>query len=134
MAASYNGSTALIKISLLFQYLRVFERGTWTYRCALLLLVVISLWGFAYSFIAWFSCLPNPSAAWGNQNGCYGGASKNKHTVIRVIEAQAGSNFAFDILVLLLAFRLRFALSAKTAREVQATKVGMMVLIFLGSL
>ena len=127
--AAYNCSTALIKISLLLQYLRVFERGTWTYRCAQLLLVVISLWGFSFGFIAWFSCLPDPSALWkGTGKGCYGAASANMDMVVRVIEAHAGMNFAFDILILTLAFRL---LSAK---EVQTTKVGMLVLIFVGSM
>lgn len=56
--AAYNCSTALIKISLLLQYLRVFERGTWTYRGTQLLVTIISLWGFSFGFIAWFSCLP----------------------------------------------------------------------------
>jgi hypothetical protein len=126
--AAYNCSTALIKISLLLQYLRVFERGTWTYRATQLLLVVISLWGFSFGFIAWFSCLPDPSALWkGSRKGCYGAASTNMDMVVRVIVAHAGLNFAFDILVLILAFRLLFS------KEVPTTKKGMMVLIFVGS-
>ena len=125
--ASYNCSTALIKISLLCQYLRVFERGTITYRLTQLLLVIISLWGFSFGFIAWFSCLPNPSAVWKmTGKGCYGGASSNMAEVVRVITAHAGLNFAFDALVLSLAFRLLFV------KDAPATRLGMMVLLFVG--
>jgi hypothetical protein len=47
--------------------------------------------------------------------------------VVRVIVAHAGLNFAFDILVLILAFRLLFS------KEVPTTKRSMTVLIFVGS-
>ena len=61
-AIGYAASTATIKISLLLQYLRVYERGTITYRFAQFVLVLVSLWGFALTFISIFVCFPSPAA------------------------------------------------------------------------
>jgi hypothetical protein len=126
-AATYNTSTAFIKLSLLFQYLRVFDRGTFDYRLAQVLLILIAIWGSVFSFMAWFSCLPNPSAFWKMTNkGCYGAASSNTMLVVRWIEAHAGINVVFDVAVLLLAFRL-----IKT-KDAPSTKIGMAVLLSMG--
>jgi hypothetical protein len=128
-AATYNTSTALIKISLLFQYLRVFERGSINYRIAQFLLVLTSVWGCVFSFMAWFSCLPHPSAFWKlTGKGCYGAASTNPVLVIKWIEAHAGCNVILDAAVLSLAFRL-----IKT-KDAPSTKIGMMVLLSMGLL
>jgi hypothetical protein len=54
---TYNVSTTLIKLSLLFQYLRVFEAGAVRKLC-IGMIVLISCWGFAYSFMGWFPCFP----------------------------------------------------------------------------
>jgi hypothetical protein len=50
-------STALIKLSLLFQYLRAVDSGRIRIFC-IALIVIISIWGFIYSFMAWFPCFP----------------------------------------------------------------------------
>ena len=54
---TYSMSTALIKLSLLFQYLRMFERGLTRTLC-IGMIVIISCWGIAYSIMAWFPCFP----------------------------------------------------------------------------
>ncbi|KAH8897804.1 hypothetical protein GQ53DRAFT_884653 [Thozetella sp. PMI_491] len=56
--ATYAMSTAFIKLALLFQYLRIFERGTKVRFLTIFFIVVTSCWGFAYSFIAWVPCWP----------------------------------------------------------------------------
>lgn len=127
-AASYNSSTALIKVSLLFQYLRIFDRGTYTYRFTQFLLIFVGVWGCVFSFMAWFPCLPHIDALWKDpaRRGCYSGAAPNPATSLKWIEAHAGFNMGFDILVLTLAFRLVFR------REARSTLLGMLILLFMG--
>lgn len=54
---TYSVSTALIKLSLLFQYLRIFDSGPVRKLC-IWLIVIISCWGAAFSFMAWLPCFP----------------------------------------------------------------------------
>jgi hypothetical protein len=127
LGASYVGSTAYIKISLLFQYLRIFERGTNIYRITQLTLVVIGLWGFVFIFMNWFSCFPSPAAFWnGTNKGCYASFSPDVKIAVRTIEAQGGSNAAWDIIVLAIAFRLLFEKNGPVNRK------GLLVLLSMG--
>lgn len=127
LGASYVGSTAYIKISLLFQYLRIFERGTTIYRITQLTLVVIGLWGFVFIFMNWFSCFPSPAAFWnGTNKGCYASFSPDLKIAVRTIEAQGGSNAAWDIIVLAIAFRLLFEKDGPVNRK------GLLVLLSMG--
>jgi hypothetical protein len=60
MNALYITEAAIIKASLLLQYLRIFKAGFMRWIC-LVLLVTVMLWGFAYGFMVWFPCTnPNP--------------------------------------------------------------------------
>ncbi|KAF2102594.1 hypothetical protein NA57DRAFT_20821, partial [Rhizodiscina lignyota] len=126
---AYVSSTAFIKISLLLQYLRVFEAGTYTYRFTQCILVLVSLWGFAFLFISLFPCFPSPSAFWEmTYKGCYGFASPNWVTLTNMIKGHSASNFCLDILVLLLAIRLQFL------SDVPSTRRAMTAVLFLGLL
>src|SRR4051812_14668737 len=62
IGASYTSSTAFIKISLLLQYLRLYERGSIVYRFTQGILIFVSMWGLCYSFTSWLCCLPSPAA------------------------------------------------------------------------
>jgi hypothetical protein len=55
--AAYIMTTVCVKLSLLCQYLRLFREG---YRRPLVitLLTLVSLWGGAFTFMAWFPCFP----------------------------------------------------------------------------
>lgn len=55
--AAYTTTTVLIKLSLLLQYLRLFRTG---YRriVVIVMIVIVSLWGSVFSFMAWFPCFP----------------------------------------------------------------------------
>ncbi|CAJ2503634.1 Uu.00g110280.m01.CDS01 [Anthostomella pinea] len=100
---SYSTSTTLIKISLLFQYLRIFDRGTMRYIC-ISLIGLIGLWGFAFSFLAVFPCFP-VSGYWDWPLGptgarCYGFGGTAGNEDYATFTAQTASNMLFDILVL----------------------------------
>lgn len=56
--ASYPTSTALIKMALLFQYLRVYEKGSKTRIATIATIVVVALWGVAYSILSWVPTVP----------------------------------------------------------------------------
>jgi len=107
--ASYATSTATIKLSLLFQFLRVFPKNTLSYRFTQLVLILVAGWGFSMSFITWFPCFPTPSAWWnGTARGCYGIASPNLHLAVNMILGHAATNVFWDTIVFGLAFRLQF--------------------------
>jgi hypothetical protein len=125
----YAASTATIKISLLLQYIRLYESGTYTYRFAQFLLVLVSLWGFALTFISTFVCFPSPSAFWKMKpRGCYGFAATNLAELTGTIKGHSASNFFLDVLVLLLAIRLQFV------KDAQSNKKSMIAILLMGSL
>lgn len=55
--AAYHTTTAFIKVSLLFQYLRIFRNGIRRTIC-IMLFATICVWGMVYSFISWVPCFP----------------------------------------------------------------------------
>jgi hypothetical protein len=129
IGASYVSSTAYIKISLLLQYLRVFQKGTLTYRFTQFMLVLIGLWGFSFIFIGWFACFPSPAAFWnGTNKGCYASFSPIPSVVIGTIEGHSGSNVIFDLIVLSIPFRLLFIDDAPLKKK------GLMALLLMGAL
>lgn len=56
--ASYPSSAGLIKLALLFQYLRVYERGTVLRWIVIFTTVIVGLWCLAYSILGWIPCVP----------------------------------------------------------------------------
>jgi hypothetical protein len=120
-------SAAFIKLSLLFQYLRIFERGTFVYHFTQIIAVVIGLWGFSWIFMQWFGCFPSPAAFWnGTGKGCYGAFDPDTSVAIKTIEAHSGSNVGFDFIVLAIAFRLLWEKNAPL------NKKGLGVLLMMG--
>lgn len=129
IGASYTCATALIKISLLLQYLRVFERGTFTYRFTQVMLVFLSLWGFTWAFLCWGICLPDPSAYWrGTGKGCYATGSSDVAVVVKSIEAHSGVNVVQDFIVLSIPIRLLFI------KDAPVDKKSLLGLLFMGAL
>lgn len=90
-------SNALIKLSLLAQYHRLFEVPAMRLICKMLI-IMISIWGTIYSFIAWFPCFP-PSGFWDftNTHGCYGYASPVPMEVYQTTVSATATNMAFDL-------------------------------------
>lgn len=125
----YAASAAFIKLSLLFQYIRVYQPGMLVYRYTQALLILVSLWGFALTFISTFVCFPTPRAFWTMKpRGCYGFAATNVAELTGTIKGHSGSNFFLDLLVLALAVRLQFVEDGKTNRK------SMLAVLFMGSM
>ena len=128
--AAYVSSTALIKLSLLFQYLRLYVKGTPLYRMVIVLLLIVSCWGLAFSFIAWVPCFPVDlfwNAILGQTNGtCYGFANTIDRTTYVMHTA---SNMLFDVLIFAIPMTLPFDKSTPFKQ-----RLGMGVLLFLGVL
>jgi len=119
-----------MKLSLLFQYLRIFEPGTVVYRVVLLLIGVVSIWGAAFSFMAWFPCFP-VHAYWdavypGDKGVCYGFGSATTGAMYLI---QTGTNMCFDLIVLAIPVPLYF--EGATSKK---QRIGMLVLFVLGCL
>jgi hypothetical protein len=102
--ACYNTTTALIKISLLLQYLRLFSSRTILHRICLVLLITVSLWGFAYGFMSWFPCFP-VSGFWNRYQTpepvCYGFGMKDGESAFGTFVSAAATNMALDTMIFL---------------------------------
>jgi hypothetical protein len=102
----------------LFQYLRVFERGTFSYRFSQLTLVAVALWGLAILTICSLPCIPDPSRFWKQRGkGCWGIAAANQQIAVDIILGHAATNVFFDTIVFGLAFRLQFLKDAPSSRN-----------------
>jgi hypothetical protein len=99
--AVYVTETAIIKMSLLLQYLRIFRAGRMRWTC-IVLLVVISLWGLAYSILAWVPCMPVP-AFWNRLDypnaKCWGFGFSNIDDFVALFESHTAMNMTFDLVV-----------------------------------
>lgn len=122
-------SNTLVKLSLLAQYLRVFEVPAMRRACKVLI-GLVSLWGSIYTFVAWFPCFP-PSGFWdyGVQSACYGYASPDPIHVYQTTVSATASNMAFDIITWALPIHL---LADKGLAR--ASKRALIGLLFLGTM
>ncbi|KAI0844270.1 hypothetical protein F5Y00DRAFT_256147 [Daldinia vernicosa] len=127
--ASYNMSTTLIKMSLLFQYLRVYHSGSLRTTC-IVMLIIVSIWGAAYTFMGWVPCFP-VSGYWKMGIGakCYGFGSTNANEVFKTYIAHTSVNTILDMIVFAIPVPLYFR--PGTARR---TKLGLVGLIIMGAI
>ncbi|KAK4225308.1 hypothetical protein QBC38DRAFT_483387 [Podospora fimiseda] len=132
---TYCISTALIKISLLLQYMRLYERGTILFSVCRYLMIIVSLWGIAYSAIAWVPCSPVDKYWWisfdenTTEVKCYGYGSQNVAEFKATYESHAALNMLFDLLVMVLPIPLYFNKDAPVQ-----TKRGLIGIVVMGSL
>jgi len=121
---------AFIKLSLLFQYLRIFKRGTWTYRASILAIVFVSLWNLAFSIMAWVPCT-NVSDAWNvfdTNRHCWATASSNPTDFTASLVIYTVMNMLMDLFITTLPFPLYFQPDATFA-----TRVGLLALLVMGA-
>ncbi|PVI00608.1 hypothetical protein DM02DRAFT_562695 [Periconia macrospinosa] len=103
MNAVYVTETAIIKMSLLVQYLRVFKAGSMRWIC-LSLLGIITAWGFTYGFLTWVPCFPI-QAFWDRfkypNAKCYGfGFDFNKmNDFVGLFVSHTALNMVFDFTI-----------------------------------
>lgn len=124
-------SNALVKLSLLFQYMRIFRDRMPRLRLLTIgMITVVSIWGILLSFMAWFPCFP-PYQYYrlGTESSCYGYGSVNPIDIYNTVVAANGSNMALDFLILLLPTPLLF--SKETERP---TRIGLLMLFCIGIL
>ncbi|KAH8728629.1 hypothetical protein GQ44DRAFT_747490 [Phaeosphaeriaceae sp. PMI808] len=100
-SAAYCTTTVCIKLSLLFQYLRIFCEGYWrTVTKALLVLII--LWGSAFAFMSWVPCFP-VSGFWNKHlvpsAKCYGFGYRTTKEAKNTLLAFSCSNMALDIAI-----------------------------------
>lgn len=123
----FNMSNALVKLSLLAQYLRVFEVPAMRLACKLFI-ALVSVWGAVYSFVAWFPCFP-PSRFWDfkDSSACYGYGSPNPMHVYQTTVSATASNMAFDVMT----WALPIHLLAETSTK-RSTKRALIFLLCMG--
>lgn len=99
--AIYTTNTAVIKLSLLTQYMRIFKAGMMRWIC-IVLITLITMWGISYGFMAWVPCFP-PSAYYNrdftSDVTCYAYGFSNVSSFIGVFVSHTALNMVFDLLV-----------------------------------
>jgi hypothetical protein len=127
----YTSSTTMIKLAILFQYLRLFsERGSTPRRITIGMIVLVAMWGATFFLLALFACspirknwkvdVPGKCVAWG---------SKNPDELFASFTAHSSSNMVLDLIVLLL--------PVPFLRRIQPqgrTKAGLLTLFFMGGM
>lgn len=108
--ACYYTTTTLIKVSLLCQYLRLFRAGLLRKFCQALLLLV-SLWGAGYMFMAWFPCFP-VSGFWDRMQTpppkCYGFGFGTVSGAAAAFISFGASNMVIDTIIFLIPLTVYF--------------------------
>ncbi|CAN8100385.1 unnamed protein product [Discula destructiva] len=138
--ANYNMSMTAIKLSILFQYLRVLadhaEAGTREPRilrlAVIVLIVATSAWGFIFSLLAWVPCIPI-SADWTFSNNTatrYGYGSDDKDTFALTFMMHGATNMTLDIAVFCVPLFSR-SMWASAGRQRQS-RIAMVLLYCLG--
>jgi hypothetical protein len=122
-----------MKLSLLFQYLRLFEKGTAIRRLCVVLIGIVSAWGLAFSIMAFVPCVPvyvfwefviDPTLV--ASATCYGFGAGNDNAAYIL---QCASNMLFDLLI----FAIPVTLSLDKTTPLRQ-RIGMAVLLLLGAL
>lgn len=140
-------SMTAIKLSLLFQYLRMLNDQSEScetvrtgkqpkfLRVAVIVLITItSIWGFIYSVLAWVPCIPI-SADWEFDNTTavrYGYGTDDKDTFVTTFVVHGACNMAIDIAILFLPLFSR-SMWAAAGRQRQS-RIAMLGLYGLGVL
>ncbi|CAE7193894.1 hypothetical protein PTNB73_08721 [Pyrenophora teres f. teres] len=97
----YVTNCGVIKLALLFQYLRIFKAGMMRYVC-IGLLVFVALWCIGFSITAWFPCFP-VAGYWNRalDPKCYGFGLDNLDSFVGMYIAQAATNMVLDMAIFL---------------------------------
>jgi hypothetical protein len=102
-SAAYVTTSVCIKLSLLFQYLRLF-RGDYRRNLVLGLLTIVAIWGSVFLFMTWFPCFP-VSGFWDRYSSpaakCYGFGYRTVKEAKDALLAFSGSNMVLDLAIFL---------------------------------
>ncbi|KFH44420.1 hypothetical protein ACRE_047550 [Hapsidospora chrysogenum ATCC 11550] len=125
---SFVSTVSLIKLSLLLQYLRIFDSGIRRHLC-LAAFAVVATWAVVTSFMAWFPCFPI-HAYWNwsvSDKKCYGYGSEYVAGHYATFLAHGIVNMILDLVILALPLPLLFR-----PGTIRRTKLGLCGLLTLG--
>lgn len=126
---SYQLSTTLVKLSLLLQYLRLYESGRMR-TLTKAMFGIILVWGLVFAALAWFPCHPvSDYWTWGPGRKCWGFGSDRMDHFVAAYTVQAGSNMLFDMVVLAIPMPRYFSKNIN-----RQTRGGLAGLFLLGAL
>ncbi|KAK2033120.1 hypothetical protein LX32DRAFT_660721 [Colletotrichum zoysiae] len=121
-------STSFIKVAILLQYLRTFERGTKSRALTIAVLVITGLWGAVYTFLAWVPCVP-VAAYWDwtiTTKARWGFASGNLEDLVWLYGVHATSNMLLDFIIF--AIPLPLYLNDEASKKSRKSVLGLFTL------
>ncbi|KAK1997724.1 hypothetical protein LX36DRAFT_577859 [Colletotrichum falcatum] len=121
-------STCFIKIAILLQYLRTFERGTKSRAFTIAVLVVTASWGAIYIFLAWVPCVP-VSAYWDwtiPYRARWGFGSQHAEDLVWLYGVHATSNMVLDFVIFAIPLPLYF--NYETNKKARKSVLGLFLL------
>jgi hypothetical protein len=123
-------STTFVKLALLLQYLRVFNRGSFSHRFAFCMAIFVALWGLSFTIVAWFPCSPDISAYWSLKSdvNCWGFASQDPKIFEMTFMTHTALNMVLDLIILSIPVSLYFQSGVPNK-----TRRGLTGLLFLGA-
>lgn len=128
--ACLNLAATFIKLSLLFQYLRIFEKGTWPHRASIVTIGLVSLWGLAYTLLALFPCWPISDFWYSPADAkCWGYGAWSTAELTGTFYSHTAMNMLLDIIILAIPFHLYF----KTNMTFKM-RMGLLALLLMGAL
>lgn len=130
---------ALVKLSLLSQYLRLLQehpniRQPKLRKTIMVLMVMVSVWGFAWSFLSWVPCIPI-SAHWDLEDTSamrWGYGSWNVEAYVSTYYNHAATNMALDLIIIALPMVSSSLWTLVKGQE--KARFAMLGLFFLGAL
>lgn len=126
-----NLAAAFIKLSLLCQFLRIFKRGTWPHRASVVGIVLVAMWGFAFTLVALFPCAVI-SDAWNifaTNTACWGYGTTDPDAFTATFVSHNLMNTIFDVYITVIPLQLYFQPKVSTR-----TRMGLMVLLLMGAM
>jgi hypothetical protein len=125
-----NLAAAFIKLSLLCQFLRLFDKGTWQYRASIVGLVIVTLWAIPFLILSLFPCARVPDAwnVFARDAHCWGYASQNPDQFTATLVSHNLINTLLDVYIIAIPLPMYFQadVSARTRR-------GLLILLLMGA-
>ena len=129
-SVTYPLSLGLIKLALLFQYLRILDLGSRRRTACKYLIGITSAWSLVFCAAAWVPCLP-VSTMWtfsGVANRrCWGFASSDMAAVVGFSISMSVSTTLLDLVILALPVKLFFQPNTQ-----KKTRIALLCLLTLG--
>ena len=130
-SVTYPVALTTIKLALLFQYLRLFRKGSRRRLISKYLIVFISVWGVFFCIPTWVPCLP-VRAMWDLSpeslatRRCWGFSSSNLAESLGFYITQSITTTALDLAIFILPLHLFF--QSGTEKRARVALIGLLLL------